>query len=492
MIVDQYGQPATYTHRFNRSATNTGLDRPWMPTRLEDIDKLITPVDRRTLLAVSRSLIENYGPARSIARQIPMFSVGNAWIPSMETGDEPTKNKAEVVIREGFCTRVDLQGRDFSTLLYHLAHLLIRDGEYFVLLSEWQTGWPAVQVIPSHRIGQRDNGDMVESGPYVGLRINDGVVFNKAGTPVAYRFLADDPNEDFEISARSLIHRFDSDYPEAIRGYPAISHGLNDGRDALQAHEWERLKMLAVSAHTLIEHTETGVPDDDTRNHFDSNGNALANGTAGEISTGTLFGGIYKTVRAGTGYKLEAMEHKTPGEHFESFNDRLIHKMATGVPWPLSWIWDGHKAQGGTAERRDIMQARRTIEDMQSMIEPTAKRILGYAYQKLRKLNRVNASADWWRWSFTKPAKPTIDDGRVSKATLEMWRAGLINDEDVLAEMGKDHDDHFRQRFTNAANKELMFMETQESKGVTLDPRIKGMFTPNDTGEQKDEDSGND
>lgn len=497
MIVDQYGQPYTYHHRFQRSAVNIGHDRPWVPTRLEDIDKLVTPCERRTLVAVSRTLVENWGPARAIARQIPMFAVGNAWKANFDTDDTAKKEKGEKVIREQFCQRVDLKGHDFATMLYHLAHMLIRDGEYFVLLTEWQTGWPAVQIIPCHRIGQRENEEYVDSGPYKGLMIRDGVIMNKQRVPVAYRFLADDPDEDVEISARSLIHEHDTDYPEAIRGLPAISHGLNDGRDALQAHEWERLKMLAVSAHTLIEHTETGVPDEDPRGHFDSSGNALAQNAAGEITTNTLFGGIYKTVKAGTGYKLEAMEHKTPGDVWESFGDRLIRKVSAGVPWPMSWIWDGHKAQGGTAERRDIMQARRTIEDMQATLEKTARRIIGYAYQKLRKKGRVESSGDWYRWSFNKPPKPTIDDGRVSKALIEQHRAGWISDADMLNEMGKDHDEYWRDRFNKAADKELLFEEIQQEKGVTLDPRIKGMWTANDmpqepTTDQDDADSTDD
>jgi hypothetical protein len=482
MIVDQYGNPAV-SQKFNRSSDNRSLDRPWIPTRLDNIDKLIPSYDRNTLVAVSRMLVENWGPTRGIARQIPMYSVGRAWKPTLTTTDESVKSKAETAMREQFCQMADLQGRDFSTSLYHMAHLLIRDGEVFYLLTEWETGFPAIQIIPCHRIGQREWGEQkVKSGTYQGLTISEGVIRNRYGRPIAYRVLGVTPDLDEDISSRSLKHVYDSDYPEARRGYPALSHGLNDGRDALQAHEWERINMLARSSHTLIEHSETGIPDNHPSSYFDADGDTIATGSASDISTNTLFGGIYKTVRAGTGYKLESVEHNTPGETWESFGDRMIRKMCAGIPWPFSFVWEGRKTGGGTAERRDIMQARQTVEDMQCTLEKEAKAIMGYAFKKLVKTGAIPDSSDWWRWSFSKPPKLTVDDGRVSKANLELWRAGVLNDEDLLSDMGKDHDEHFRNRFTRAADKELMFNEIQETKGVELDIRYKGMFTPNDMG----------
>jgi hypothetical protein len=279
-------------------------------------------------------------------------------------------------------------------------------------------------------------------------------------------------------------HAYFSDYTEGKRGYPALAHGLNDGRDALQAHEWERLNMLARSAHVLIEHTETGAPTEDPTSYFGSESDASCPDTGG-ISTGQIMGGIYKTVRASSGYKLESVEHVTPGEVWESFQNRMEQKVCQGVPWPQSFIGDGAGRGGGTSERRDIMQARQTIEDLQCTVERHARRIIGYAYQKLVKNGQAPSTEDWYRWSFSKPPRLTIDDGRVSKATIEMWRAGLVSDDDILEDMGKDSSEYWTSKFNKAADKELAFIEAQESKGVELDPRYKGMFTPNDMGEDK-------
>lgn len=489
MIVDIYGNPIVSTNdRFQRSADTRTKDRPWLPTRLDDITKLIRPVERQTLVAVSRLLVENWGPVRAIARQIPMFTVGRAWVPSLNAS-AGVKKSAERLVREQFCPSVDLAGNDLATVLYLLTHALIRDGEYFYLLTERKTGWPAIQIIPSHRIGQRSASEkIVANGRYKGLPIEDGVICNRRGTPVAYRFLAEDPKNDEDISARNLIHRFDCDYPEAKRGYPAIAHGLNDGRDGLQAHEWERLNMLARSSHTMIEWNETGAPDNDPRYHFDDDGIPKASGVPGEVTVTPLQGGTWKHFRAGSGSKLEALRHDTPGEVWESHNNRLIRKIYVGVPWPFSWGWEGNGPGGGTAERREIMQARQTIEDTQAIIERDARIILGYGYKKLVKLGAARDTSDWWRWSFSKPPKPTIDDGRVIKGQMDLWRAGLVSDSDMLSDLGKDPEEYWRQKFEHAADKEQAFIEIQASRGVTLDPRYKGMFTPNETAPAQESD----
>lgn len=488
MILDQYGNAVNPSRRFNRSASTWAGDRPWVPTHLDDIGKMIPAHDRKTLVAVSRLLAENWGPWRGILRQMSMYTVGKAWKPSLQTDDEDVQREAEMAIREKFCPMAGLDGKDFTTKLYELLMATLRDGDGFYMLTEWETGFPAIQVIPNHRIGQRrydKDHSTVESGPYKGLSIEDGVITNKYGTTVAYRLLGKTEDEDTEISARSIGHIFDSDYAEGKRGYPVLAHALNDGRDGLQAHEWERLNMLARSAHTLIEHNETGEPDDDANNHFSD---TPANADGSGVATGTILGGTYKTVRAGTGYKLESVKHETPGDVWESFNNRIEKKIYEGVPWPKSFSGDSGQKGGGTAERRDIMLARQTIEDLQCTLERHARRMIGYAYKKMVQTGSVSDSPDWYRWTFSKPPKITIDDGRVSKAMLELWRAGVVSDEDLLTDMGKDHDDFFRSKFAKAADKEIMFNDAQQAKGVKLDPRVKGMFTPNDTPETNEDD----
>jgi hypothetical protein len=484
MIVDANGNPATPYRRFSHGSEANSNARPWQPTRLDDIEKLITPYDRQTLVSVSRSIIENFGPIKGAIRQIAMFSVGDAWKPKNASTSERWRKKAERVVREEFCPIADIRGggRGFTDILYHSSILLDRDGEVFILLTEHNSGYPALQVVPSHRIrssylnGSSVTQEVVQEGPYAGGMILDGVICNKRGTVIAYRYMEDDKTSFKDIPATSMIHCFESDYPESKRGYPSITHGLNDIRDSMQSHEWERLNMLIRSSIALIESNESGVPDDGMPgNHF-----AGSSSVSEERGTTVRYmeGGAVKHFRAGTGSKIDVLKHENPGNMWSDYNDRMIRMTLSGIPWPVAMVWS---ATGqGTAERKEIELARRTVKDRQASLRVLAKRCIGYATQKLKKLGRIGESEDWWRWDFNMPPVITIDDGRISKAMLELWRAGVISDEDILSDLGKDEEDYWPRKFDNAVKKEQAFEAAQQKGGVTLDPRYKGMFTAND------------
>lgn len=498
VILDQYGNPATWgglaeavraTPRFS-GANNGDGERPPVPIQLKDVQKLIPPVDRKMLVAVSRYMIERWGPMRAIGRQIPMYSVGSAYKPTMHTDDSETKKAAEKVMREQFWPIGDLRGsaQGMTSLAYDMVHCLIRDGEFFILLSEYSTGFPAVQFIPSHRIGNpTDMGPKltkVTSGPYKGAMIEDGIITNEAGTTIAFRFLDNPevPESYKDISARSMIHCFDSDYPEAKRGYPAMAHGLNDGRDSMQSHDWERMNMLIRSSIFAIENNATGIAEGDhPGGHFDGPA-AITENQAG-TSVNYLKGPARTiTYQAGSGQKLELLKHDNPGEIYEAFNDRCIRSICAGVPWPFSFVWTSTRQ--GTAERREIEQARRTIVDIQATIDTVCRRITGYAYKKFVKLGMIPDSADWWRWSFSKPAVLSIDPGRDTKATLDLHARGLISDDEMLSNLGWEGsaEEYWASKFNAAAIKEKAFQQAQSEHQVILDPRVKGMWTPNDPG----------
>jgi len=482
-ILDEYGNPARVTRRFSQGAEQTST-RPWQPTRLDDIDKLITSYERETLVSVSRSIVENFGPVKGAIRQIAMYSVGDAWKPKNASVSERWRKKAERVIREQFCPIADIRGsgRGLTDILYHASLMLDRDGEIFILLTEHEGGFPALQVIPSHRVrsgafGRSGADEKVTEGAFKGANICDGVIYANTGRVLGYRYMEDDKTNFRDIPAASIVHCFESDYPESRRGYPSITHGLNDIRDSMQSHEWERLNMLIRSSIALIESNESGVADGDLPgSHFDD-----SRGTdcpARNTSVKYLDGGAVKHFRAGTGSKIDVLKHENPGNMWSDYNNRMINMTLAGMPWPNSLTW-GATGQG-TAERKDIELARRTIKDRQSTLRVLAKRCLGYATKKLTKMGRIAESEDWWRWDFNMPPILTIDDGRIAKATIELWRAGLISDGDILSDMGKDEEDYWPRKFEKAAEKEQSFIDIQAKKSVELDPRYKGMFTAND------------
>lgn len=483
-----------YNYLFSRGATAGGNTRPWIPTRLADIDKLIQSHDRKTLLAVSRHMVENWGPTKAIALILKMLVVGSSWRPSMQSDDKDYRKEIEAIIREQFMPIGNLAGggRSMQTAIADIPFLRVRDGESFWLLTEYNTGFPAVQNIPSHRIGTRNfNPDnKVKGGKFSGAKIIDGVILNRVGTVIGYQFLGDTEKEDDQIPVQSLVHDFVSMYPEGRRGYPMIAHGLNDARDSMQSHEWERLNMLWRSSIVAIENNLDGVAKGNHPAAF-FNDASLVN-ESGTVScpvktTADIIDGPGRTLhyKAGTGSKLELLKHDNPGAIYESFGDRMIRSICAGVPIPISVVW---QATGqGTAERRDIEQTRRIVSTMQSGILPSVRRIFGYATKKFVKLGLASDSPDWWRWKFSPPPEFSIDPGRDVTAKLALHARGLITDGQIIQALGFDGDDEefWTEKFDDACEKEIMFNEAQKRHKVEIDPRYKGMWTPNDQGPQE-------
>jgi hypothetical protein len=109
-----------------------------------------------------------------------------------------------------------------------------------------------------------------------------------------------------------------------------------------------------------------------------------------------------------------------------------------------------------------------------------ASRIIGYAIAKAQKRGDLPASNDWWRWSFSYPAKLTIDDGRITKELETLWRIGAVNMRDIVGMRGGDLEPHLRERATDIALCKTIAKEVGEAYGVEIEDREMSMLTPNE------------
>jgi hypothetical protein len=184
--------------------------------------------------------------------------------------------------------------------------------------------------------------------------------------------------------------------------------------------------------------------------------------------------------RSNTGSGLETMTHDRPSGAWQDFHDRIIRAALAGVNWPYSMVW---KNSGqGTAERSAIGMAQRSVEDRQTVLKKGARRKVGYAVAKAMKLGILPPDPDWWKWDFTMPQKLTIDDGRVSKELIEGWKAGYINQTDILGAYGKDLKTHLYERAEEIAMRKVIAAEVGARHRVEIEEREMAMLTPNDMG----------
>jgi hypothetical protein len=484
-LLDQFGNPLT--QRFAASASRHTGARPDWRLQIGDIDKLIPQRDWQTLLSCSQKIYTNMGIARGAVLQKAAFSVGRGFDPAFNGTDTEWGDQVrEVLVNEWFPV-CDVRGSvyDWKTNLYLDSVAIDRDGDFFVLLTKSESGYPMTQRIPAHRVGQRDQDKaIVETGTFKGAKISHGVIRNNYGRAIGFRVLGETPEEDTDVSSASMHQVFDPDWYDQSRGIPALSHALNDLRDMLQSQQWEQMAQLMLSSIGLIEYNEHGGPD--TNDPYFALG-TTTDGTQGLISE-TMEGGMVRYFRANSGAKLESVTQARPGEMWESFQDRLARSALVGMNWPYSFVW---KPTGqGTAERADIQRARRAIEDRQDIIAGSARRQLIYAISVLAKIGRIPQpkSADWWKWSFTMPPDISID-GRDERIDLELWRAGMKNMGDIVGGYGKQTSDHLRERAREVAMRKRIAREVSEETGEEIEEREMAMLTPNDMAEDKTEES---
>jgi capsid protein len=431
-------------------------------------------------------MFTNMGVPKAAIIQKSDYSVGDAWLPVYSGSDDAGQEAASWLTNVWF-PLCDIRGGVFNwrKVLSLLSIAIDRDGDAFILLTHNDADFPQIQLVPGHMVHSDQSVTEVQKGGYKGLRIQDGVIYNARNQAVAYRVNhgqgADAWHED--VSARDMIHLFDPIYQESGRGLPAFTHALEDLKHMLQSTEYERVAQLMLSSIALIEHNDLGGPDLDDPAFTISADTTSATGITSEV----FDGGTTRYFKANSGGKLETIDHNRPGDLWESFHDRLTRAALAGVGWSYSLVWKN--AGQGTAERMEIERARRSITQRQRLMDYAAKRICTYAVAKAATSGRLEMPGNMLAWSFTRPARLTVDDGRESKSLIESWRAGKTNDTEILSYKGQTPEAHYRQRAEEEAMKQLIADEVGAKHGVHIDARQMGMLTPNDQPDITEEDN---
>jgi len=487
-ILDPYGYPVTSRGVQLIDATRQNNDRPSWTTATDAIHKSVSYEDWRTMLSASRRLWANYDVLKGATSQKAMHAIGRAWEPEFRGADKAWGEKATAWLMNEWYPVCDVRGEnyDFKTDLFLSSQCIDRDGNAAILLTETADGYPQIQMIGIHRIGVRNREGIIAGGTYKGLRIENGVIMNKAGRPVAYRVLGSTVAEDQDISARDLIVKFDPEWADQVLGFPAFSGSINFLRDNLQSHAWEHMSQLNASRILMTEWNESGgLPEDDPAN-LGRESTAASAATLEKLEGGTIL-----RYKAGGGSKVDFTSSDRPGEQWTSLQDRAIRMALIGMNWPYGLCWKG-ESSNGTAERSEVEKARASIKDRQDLLEPVAKRKVGYAISKAIKLGILppytgEDIGGFLAWGFSKPAEFSVDKGRDGKEEREAYHLGWGLTRDYLAKAGMKGTvkDHFISRANEVADMIEAMEEVAKARGVKIDPRQMQMLTPNDQSQEQ-------
>lgn len=422
--------------------------RPFEVMTVNTIAQEVNQYDWFRLLSDSRKLYCNLGPVTGAIDDKATYSIGRAWNAKFTGKDKAWGEQAEKWVNEMWYPMADARGPmfDFKTDLFLQSVSIDRDGEIYIYLTASPDGWPQIQLLPAHMIGDRNNTDtVVTGGPYSGMRVIQGVVTNDVGQAVAYHVLGPTPAGDKYVSAQDLIQVFDPRWADQVRGFPAFMHALLDLKDLRQIQGYEKIAAELMSSIGIIEWNEQGAPDLDPaailRGQQFIGSQPLPAVTVEQIPGG----GNAKYFRSNSGSKIEQLKNERPSVQLDAFMDRLIRNACVGAGWPYELTWDASKL-GGANIRLLIAKAMRAVEDRQDLLRPIAKRCVGYAVAKAIKEGMLPPNDEWYAWRFTMPARMTADYGRDSKADLADLMEGVTTLSDILGEEGLDIDTHIATR----------------------------------------------
>jgi hypothetical protein len=280
---------------------------------------------------------------------------------------------------------------------------------------------------------------MVDSGTYKGRQICHGVILDDVGAPLAYRVFASANSEDFvDVPADSVVMEYRPEFTDQVRGFPWLSGAIHDLADIFDLREYVKTALKAEASITMIELNEAGeaMPS-----------SAMGSALVGGLITPADDGGAkaeppveyfddntIRYFRSGSNSKVEAPNTNRPSVESQGFSREILRSAFESLGWPIEFY--DPSALGGANVRMRVAQAKRTLESLQHIADRIATRKHLYSIAKLIKRGDLPEQPDWWRITHKKPRDLTVDNGRDTKADLDLYIKGIITLDDLTGRMG--------------------------------------------------------
>lgn len=428
-------------------------DRLPIPRNDYDTRKAISDLGWRELVSAARFIYANHPHIKGAIDQMVNLAVGQNFRIQYTGGNRAWGEKMEqrVLEHDKIC---DVRGYpfDFTNGLKLDLTSALRDGDSTNLLVEMESEWPAYQAIAAHRVGSRNyTGRVVsEDGPYKGFQIVNGVILNDYNRAVALRIYAgDESTDEFEdVPIESAIFTFFPTFTDQARGITSLASAINTCLDVEEIRKFLRLGIKAEAAISLIEENESGQPMDSGRARISSK---PAPDSATQPFVQEMHYGMYRYFKAGTGSKITALNSQRPADQTMRFDFELLRACLESLGWPIEMY--NPQYVGGAPSRLRLGLAQRTIEKLQKMASQIAYRKHLFTISKLIKLGELEPDPDFYKFTHQLPREITVDNGRDTKADLEMYKIGAVDLEQLAAWYGNSAEDVMRAKGKQAAMK---------------------------------------
>jgi capsid protein len=264
-----------------------------------------------------------------------------------------------------------------------------------------------------------------------------------------------DGSDDVAIEAKDCHLVYEADYLDQNRGISVIGSSATDLKDYRDFRDWERLAQKHGSSISMIEHNEIGGADP-TETYFNASTGSLG------LYMENVDGGSIRYFKANSGAELKPFTYDRPGANTNVFmTEHVLRHIFAGMEWPLELTWNT-SLLGGPAARLVLAKAQRKIARRQAVIYKLWKRLITYAVAVGVKNSYISFDPDWYKWEPTYPSVMTIDNGRDTKAELELYKIGSNNLSKISGAGGDDW-------------KEVILQKIREQKFITEECKKEGV-----------------
>lgn len=448
-------------------ASKPKITRPFCVPPLLDFDQNVLENDKRTLMRRSRQAYSNNPLVRAVIQQRAMFSTKNGWQFQSLVLDKEWRQMANDYF-DKFAKVACVNDMDFHQLVYQICISIDKDGDAFVMLTDSRNGFPQLQFIPANRIGNRNDEEFVSGGKYDGFKIISGIIVSKFGKALAYKVLADNPLDDKIVEGPNMIHIFDPEAGDSVRGIPLVSHTLQALEDLQSSRDAELVAQQMFAKTALIE--KLGPEDDDSVAFLSNNcGSGPTNQSSNtplyeEFNDGNIV--VYRSQNS----DLKALESNRPSMNYQNYRDKINQEIIVSLNWSTSLLDGSDKSS--VENRINIRVAEITVSDRIALLTPAMKKIVFYVLSKAIANGDLPPMENYWVCSFSRPPFITSDMSKMENSTRENLKAGITNLTQIVEADARTLETHLRERFTEQALEQLIRAEVEAQYGVSLAPQI--------------------
>jgi capsid protein len=448
------------------TATQTADRQRVLPMDV-DIHRNVSTYGRRTLMSLGRWMFYNIPEIQGAILEQANLAV-STFIPQYAGANRAWGQQAESWLRE-WHKIMDIGGwpYDYETYVQFLVINPLVDGDIGTLLTQTDSGYPAIQTIPAHRIDALVN--IVVGGDYDGMKIVDGTIVDDYGRAVAYRVKTQDgfdQNHFVDVPANDLFLTYSPLSPNQFRGFSALASSAFNLQDRDESRKFELLAQKAFSTKTVIETNESGEADAAS----DLLRSALTDSTTGaklSLDSERLDGGTITYFKAGTNSKLDAFAWDRPSANVQEFQERTLRDAFRGSEWDVLFSIDP-KNVGGASMRIVVEKINATLGKRRRLVEKACRRVDGWAISKAIKLGLLPNDVDWYKWEYQGPAEISADRKYDSEIDIEEISRGLGTQRAAIARRGGFYDDVRAQRKQEADDELSDASELATKYGITL------------------------